>query len=146
MEGAVMTAAKAGDTVSVHYTGRLENGTVFDSSSGRDPLQFRLGTGEVIAGFDEAVLGMTPGEERSVTIPADQAYGQHRDELLMVVSRSELPPEIQADIGQQLQLSQDGESFVVTITDVTEDDVVLDGNHPLAGEDLTFDLQLVDIS
>jgi peptidylprolyl isomerase len=141
-----MTAAKAGDTVSVHYTGRLENGTVFDSSSGRDPLQFRLGTGEVIAGFDEAVLGMTPGEERSVTIPADQAYGQHRDELLMVVSRSELPPEIQADIGQQLQLSQDGESFVVTITDVTEEDVVLDGNHPLAGEDLTFDLQLVDIS
>jgi peptidylprolyl isomerase len=146
MEGAVMTAAKAGDTVSVHYTGRLENGTVFDSSSGRDPLQFRLGTGEVIAGFDEAVLGMTRGEERSVTIPADQAYGQHRDELLMVVSRSELPAEIQAEIGQQLQLSQDGESFVVTITDVTEEDVVLDGNHPLAGEDLTFDLQLVDIS
>lgn len=140
-----MQQAKEGDTVRVHYTGRLEDGTVFDTSAGREPLEFRLGGGEVIPGFENAVSGMSPGQERSITIPADQAYGQRRDELMLVVSRSELPTEIQPQVGQQLQLSQGGQSFIVTISEVGEEDVILDGNHPLAGEDLTFDLRLVDI-
>jgi peptidylprolyl isomerase len=140
-----MQAANTGDTVRVHYTGRLEDGSVFDSSAGRDPLEFRLGGGEVIPGFEEAVTGMAPGEERRVTIPADEAYGPRREELVLVVSRAELPAELEPEVGQQLQMSQDGQDFVVTISDVTEQDVVLDANHPLAGEDLTFELQLVDI-
>jgi peptidylprolyl isomerase len=140
-----MQAANTGDLVRVHYTGKLEDGSVFDSSAGRDPLQFRLGGGEVIPGFEQAVTGMSPGEERRVTIPADDAYGARREELVLVVSREELPAELEPEVGQQLQMSQDGQDFVVTISDVTERDVVLDANHPLAGEDLTFELQLVDI-
>jgi peptidylprolyl isomerase len=140
-----MQAANTGDVVRVHYTGKLDDGSIFDSSSGRDPLQFRLGGGEVIPGFEQAVTGMSPGEERRVTIPADAAYGARREELVLVVSREELPAELEPEVGQQLQMSQDGQDFVVTISDVTEQDVVLDANHPLAGEDLTFELQLVDI-
>jgi peptidylprolyl isomerase len=141
-----MQAARSGDTVRVHYTGRLDDGSVFDSSEGRDPLEFRLGGGEVIPGFEDAVTGMAPGDERTVTIPAAEAYGPRRDELVLVVSKTELPDELQqAEVGQQLQMSQEGQSFVVTISDVTDSDVVLDANHPLAGEDLTFELQLVDI-
>jgi peptidylprolyl isomerase len=140
-----MQAASTGDLVRVHYTGKLDDGSVFDSSAGRDPLQFRLGGGEVIPGFEQAVTGMSPGEERRVTIPADEAYGARREELVLVVSRQELPAEMEPEVGQQLQMSQDGQDFVVTISDVTEQDVVLDANHPLAGEDLTFELQLVDI-
>jgi peptidylprolyl isomerase len=140
-----MQAANTGDLVRVHYTGKLDDGSVFDSSAGRDPLQFRLGGGEVIPGFEQAVTGMSPGEERRVTIPADEAYGARREELVLVVSREELPAELEPEVGQQLQMSQDGQDFVVTISDVTEQDVVLDANHPLAGEDLTFELQLVDI-
>jgi peptidylprolyl isomerase len=140
-----MQAAGTGDLVRVHYTGKLDDGSVFDSSAGRDPLQFRLGGGEVIPGFEQAVTGMSPGEERRVTIPADEAYGARREELVLVVSREELPAELEPKVGQQLQMSQDGQDFVVTISDVTEQDVVLDANHPLAGEDLTFELQLVDI-
>jgi peptidylprolyl isomerase len=140
-----MQAANTGDLVRVHYTGKLDDGSVFDSSTGRDPLQFRLGGGEVIPGFEQAVTGMAPGEERRVTIPADEAYGERREELVLVVSREELPAELEPEVGQQLQMSQDGQDFVVTISDVTDQDVVLDANHPLAGEDLTFELQLVDI-
>jgi peptidylprolyl isomerase len=140
-----METARNGDVVYVHYTGRLDDGTVFDSSSGRDPLEFELGSGQVIAGFDEAVQGMSPGDSRSVTIPADAAYGQRREELVLVVPRSELPDDLQPDVGQQLQLSQEGHAFVVTVTDVSAAEIVLDGNHPLAGEALTFDLELVRI-
>jgi peptidylprolyl isomerase len=140
-----MQAANTGDTVRVHYTGKLEDGSVFDTSAGRDPLEFRLGGGEVIPGFEEAITGMAPGDERRVTIPAAEAYGPRREELILVVSRSELPAELEPEVGQQLQMSQDGQDFVVTISDVTAQDVVLDANHPLAGEDLTFELQLVDI-
>jgi peptidylprolyl isomerase len=140
-----MQAANTGDTVRVHYTGKLDDGSVFDSSEGREPLEFRLGGGEVIPGFEQAVTGMAPGDERQVTIPADEAYGPRREELVLVVRRQELPEEMQPEIGLQLQMSQDGQQFVVTISDVTEEDVVLDANHPLAGEDLTFELKLVDI-
>jgi peptidylprolyl isomerase len=140
-----MQVANTGDTVRIHYTGKLDDGSIFDSSVGGDPLQFRLGGGEVIPGFEAAVTGMSPGDERRVTIPAEEAYGPRRDELVLVVNRSELPDELDPEVGQQLQVSQDGQDFVVTISDVTEQDVVLDANHPLAGEDLTFELQLVDI-
>ena len=141
-----MQAAKSGDVVHVHYTGTLDDGSVFDSSVGHDPLEFTLGAGQVIPGFDQAVAGMTPGDERRITIPADEAYGQHRDELVLVVDRKEMPAEIEAAVGQKLQLSQEGQSYVVTITDVSPEQVTLDANHPLAGQDLTFELQLVDIA
>lgn len=138
-------AAKAGDTVRVHYTGTLGDGSVFDSSEGRDPLEFTVGSGQVIPGFDQAVSGMSPGDERRVTIPADEAYGSRKDDLVIVVDRAQLPPDIDPAVGQQLQLSQEGRAFVVTVTDVAPDSITLDANHPLAGEDLTFELQLVGI-
>jgi peptidylprolyl isomerase len=137
--------AKSGDTVRVHYTGKLEDGSVFDSSNGRDPLEFTVGAGEVIAGFDQAVAGMSPGEEREVRIPAAEAYGDRKDDLVIVVDRAQLPPDIDPEVGQQLQLSQEGRAFVVQVADVTHENITLDANHPLAGEDLTFELQLVAI-
>lgn len=141
-----MQEAKTGDTVRVHYTGKLGDGEVFDSSEGRDPLEFTLGEGRVIPGFEQAVTGMTPGDEQRVTIPADEAYGQRRDDLELVVPRTELPEDLEPDVGQQLQLQQNGQSFIVTIADVSDESVKLDANHPLAGRDLTFDLQLVEIA
>lgn len=140
-----MSSAKPGDTVRVHYTGKLEDGSIFDSSNGRDPLEFTVGSGQVIPGFDAAVSGMTPGEERSIRIPAADAYGDRKDDLVIEVERAQLPPDIDPSPGQQLQLSQEGRAFVVTVADVTPEKITLDANHPLAGEDLTFDLQLVAI-
>jgi peptidylprolyl isomerase len=141
----MMPQAQPGNTVRVHYTGRLDDDRVFDSSEGREPLEFTLGQGRVIPGFEEAVVGMEVGEEKTVRIPADRAYGPHRDEMVAEVSRSQIPPEIYPEVGQQLRMSQQGQSFVVTVTDVNDASVTIDGNHPLAGEDLTFDLELVEI-
>lgn len=140
-----MQGAKAGDTVRVHYRGTFADGSVFDSSEGRDPLQFTLGSGQVIPGFDDAVTGMSVGDERTVTIPAAEAYGTHRDDLVLVVGRDNLPPDMQVEIGDRLQLEQDGHSFNVMVTDLTDQEITLDANHPLAGRDLTFALQLVEI-
>ena len=140
-----MAAAKAGDTVRVHYRGTLDDGTVFDSSEGREPLEFQIGSGQVIPGFDDAVTGMSIGDERTVTIPAEQAYGRHRDDLVLVVGRENLPPDMQVEKGDRLQLEQAGHVFVVTVTDMTDQEVTLDANHPLAGQALTFALQLVEI-
>jgi peptidylprolyl isomerase len=138
--------AKKGDKVQVHYTGKLEDGTVFDSSQGRDPLEFQLGTGSVIPGFEEAVVGMQEGESKTTHIPADQAYGEYHDEMLLTVPREQFPPDIEPQVGQELQLrEQDGQTFVVQVKDVSGDEVTLDANHPLAGEDLTFDIQLVRV-
>ncbi|HEV2734611.1 MAG TPA: FKBP-type peptidyl-prolyl cis-trans isomerase, partial [Longimicrobiaceae bacterium] len=111
-----MAQAKSGDTVRVHYTGRLEDGSVFDSSEGREPLEFVLGAQQVIPGFEEAVDGLSPGEERTVSIPADRAYGPRREEMGLVVGRDQFPDEIQPEVGQQLQMSQDGQVAIVTIT------------------------------
>jgi peptidylprolyl isomerase len=141
-----MAQAQNGDTVKVHYTGKLEDGTQFDSSVNGDPLEFTLGEGRIIPGFEQAVLGMNPGDSKTIDIPADQAYGPYREELLMVVDREQLPPTIDPQVGQQLQVRQGDEAFVVQITDVSDSDVTLDRNHPLAGEDLTFDIQLVEIA
>jgi len=141
-----MPQAKKGDKVSVHYTGRLDDGTRFDSSEGADPLEFELGAGQVIPGFESAVTGMNPGDKETVTVPVDEAYGPHRDEMVLAAPRSEIPTELNPQIGQQLQLQHpSGEAIPVVVTEVTDDTVTLDGNHPLAGKDLTFDLELVEI-
>ncbi|HEX8273097.1 MAG TPA: peptidylprolyl isomerase [Longimicrobiaceae bacterium] len=140
-----MAQAKSGDTVRVHYTGRLDDGSVFDSSEGREPLEFVLGAQQVIPGFEEAVDGLSPGEARTVDIPADRAYGPRREEMVLTVGRDQFPDEIRPEVGQQLQMSQDGQVAIVTIIGVSEREVTLDANHPLAGKDLTFDVQLVEI-
>lgn len=140
-----MTQAKSGNTVRVHYTGSLADGTQFDSSRGRDPLEVTLGSGMVIPGFEKALLGMSTGEERRVVIPAADAYGPRRDELMLDVPRSQIPPTLEPAVGQKLQLTQDGREFVVTVKDIKDDIVTLDANHPLAGEDLTFELELVEV-
>jgi len=138
--------AKQGDTVHVHYTGKLDDGTVFDSSIDREPLEFTLGQGQVIPGFEEAVEGMNPGESKTATIAAAQAYGTHREEMVVSVNRSELPPHLDLAVGQQLEIRQpQGDSIVVRVSEVSESTVTLDANHPLAGEDLTFEIQLVEI-
>ena len=141
-----MTKAKQGDTVKIHYTGKLEDGTVFDTSVERDPLQFTIGAGEVISGFEEAVVGMSPGESKIAKIPADKAYGPRREEMVLEVDREQFPAELEPKVDQQLQIRQaDGRIFIVTVTDISEGSVTLDANHPLAGKDPTFDIQLVEI-
>ncbi|MDJ0659872.1 MAG: peptidylprolyl isomerase [Crocosphaera sp.] len=141
-----MVQAKLGDTVKVNYTGKLGDGTVFDSSVNRDPLQFSLGEGQVIAGFEEAVVGMSPGDSKSVTIPSEQAYGPYQDELVIVVDEKQMPSDLSVEVGQQLQMRHSsGQAVPVMVTHVTDDKVTLDANHPLAGKDLTFDIELVTI-
>jgi len=141
-----MARAKYGDTVKVHYTGRLDDGTVFDTSANGDPLQFTIGSGQIIPGFEQAVVGMNPGESKTVKIPAEDAYGQRREDLIIEVEKSQLPEGLKPEVGLQLQSRQpDGRIVVLTIADMTESHVTLDANHPLAGKDLTFDIQLVEI-
>ncbi|HMQ52834.1 MAG TPA: peptidylprolyl isomerase [Anaerolineae bacterium] len=139
-----MAQAKTGNIVKVHYTGKLEDGTIFDSSSGRDPLEFQIGEGQIISGFEQAVMGMEPGESKTVVVTSDEAYGPHYEERVFILDRSKFPAEV--EIGQQYQVNQEaGQSFVVTVTDVNPGSVTLDGNHPLAGEDLTFDIELLEV-
>ena len=140
-----MSAAERGQVVRVHYTGTLADGSIFDSSGGGEPLEFTIGGGQVIAGFDVAVIGMAIGEEKRVTIPAEEAYGPYRNELLLVIDRDQLPDETAPEIGQSLQMSDGRQAFPVTIREVGREQVVLDANHPLAGKELTFDLMLVEI-
>ena len=141
-----MTQAQVGDMVKVHYTGRLTDGTTFDTSLERDPLEFTLGEGELIAGFEQAVLGMAAGESKTTTIPADQAYGPHHAERMIDVERHHLPSDLQPEIGQRLEMTRpDGTTLSVMITTVTETQVTLDANHPLAGQDLIFDITLLEI-
>jgi len=141
-----VAGAKNGDTVKVHYTGRLGNGTVFGSSVGGEPLQFTLGAGQVIPGFEQTVIGMQPGESKTVVIPADQAYGPYRDELVMVRDRDQLPPDWEPQVGNRFPLTQpDGQVIWATVIDVSESSITLDFNHHLAGKDLTFDITLVEI-
>lgn len=136
-------AARAGDTVQVHYTGTLDDGSTFDSSEGREPLEFTLGSGQVIRGFEEAVTGMEVGESKIVNIPAEEAYGPRRDDLTLELSREQIPAEIDLEPGMGLSLQQpDGQTIPVKVAELKGDSVVLDANHPLAGEALTFELEL----
>jgi peptidylprolyl isomerase len=142
-----MAQAKTGDTVRVHYTGKLDDGTVFDSSVGGEPIEFILGTHHVIPGFEEGVTGMEVGESKTVLIPSDEAYGPHMDEMVLTIPREQVPPHITLGLGEMLELRQpSGEALTVRITELSDASVTLDGNHPLAGEDLTFDLQLAGIA
>ena len=138
--------AKNGDTVRVHYTGRLEGGEVFDSSAGGDPLEFTVGTGQVIAGFDAGVRGMQVGDEKRIEIEADDAYGQPNEAFVGRVERDRLPLDEEPQVGMQLALQMpDGQQIPFRVTEVTADMVTIDANHPLAGEKLIFDLELVGI-
>jgi peptidylprolyl isomerase len=142
-----MSEAKTGDIVHIHYTGTLADGETFDSSCDRDPLEFTLGSGQVIAGFDAAVTGMVPGAVIVVDIAAAQAYGPINPESRQSFPRDRMPPDISLEIGTRLQLqSQSGQPLMVTVSEMTADEVVLDGNHPLAGRDLTFEIELVEIA
>lgn len=142
-----MTQAKSGDTVRIHYTGTLEDGTQFDSSEDRDPLEFALGGGQVIPGFDSAVDGMTVGESKSVTIPAEQAYGERHEQLVQEVPKSALPEDMKPEVGMQLQSqSPDGQVMNLVVTEVEEATITVDANHPLAGQALTFAIELVEIA
>jgi peptidylprolyl isomerase len=141
-----MNQAKSGDTVRIHYTGKLSDGTEFDSSAGRDPLEFSLGSGNVIPGFDNAVDGMTVGDEKTVTIPPEQAYGPKHEQLIQDVPKTALPPDLSPAVGMRLQSrAPDGRTMHLVVTDVADESITVDGNHPLAGEDLTFDIKLVAI-
>lgn len=141
-----MTEAKKGKNVKIHYTGRLQNGSVFDSSSGRDPLQFSIGSGQVIQGFEEAVIGMKVGEKKTVEIPCKKAYGERNPSMVMEVDRKHVPPGLDPEVGQQLELgSPEGEIVKVTVIKADAKSITLDANPPLAGEDLTFDIELVEV-
>jgi peptidylprolyl isomerase len=141
-----MTQAKTGDTVRINYTGRLTDGTEFDSSTGREPLQFTLGAGEVIRGLEDQLTGMEVGEKSTVTIPPEAAYGPHRPEAVQTVDRASVPANIDLAIGTQLQArTQDGRVVPLTVVGVDAATVQLDANHPLAGKDLVFDVELVEI-
>ena len=139
--------AENGDIVKVHYTGTLSDGTQFDSSEGREPLEFIVGAGQMIQGFDAAVKGMKVGETKTVTIPAEQAYGAHKDELVIEVDRAELPVELaDVKVGDQIQMTQSGRITVVPVVEVAETTIKVDANHRLAGKDLTFEIELVELT
>ncbi len=140
-----MAEAKLGDLVRVHYRGTLKDGTEFDSSFDGEPLEFTLGEGMVIPGFENAIVGMTDGETKTVSIPPDEGYGPYSDELIAVIQRSILPDDLEPQVGMQLEAkAEDGTVTVVGITEVTDDTVTLDANHELAGQELIFEIQLVE--
>ncbi len=141
-----MQQVKKGDTVNVHYHGKLTDGSTFDSSEGREPLQFIAGSGQVIAGFDNAIIGMEPGEKKTVHIPVAEAYGEQNQEFMMYHPIADFPADMTPEVGMQLNMGDNaGNVFPVVIAEVNEDNVLLDANHPLAGKDLIFDLELVSI-
>jgi peptidylprolyl isomerase len=141
-----MRSARHGDTVKVQYRGQLRDGSVFDASLEGEPLQFTIGKGEIMAGFEEAVVGMNPGEAKTADIPAEKAFGPYYEDMVVVVQKSDFPENVQPKVGQTLPISRsDGPAIDVTVTEVTESEVTLDANHPLAGEDLRFEIELIDI-
>ena len=142
-----MATIKEGDTVKVHYTGKVSDGTVFDSSKEREPLEFTVGEGKLIPGFEKAVVGMNPGDTTTVNIPTEEAYGEKRDDMVVDVERNQIPDDIDPEVGQQLQIQQkDGGAIPVVITNVTDESVKLDANHPLAGQELTFEIEVVEVT
>ena len=138
--------AKTGDKVTVHYTGTLDDGTTFDSSRDREPLQFELGAGQVIPGFEEGIMGMSPGESKTIHIAPKDAYGERTEEMVGKLSRSQLPPDLEPEVGMELQSRDDeGHTIMLRVIAVDGDTIVVDANHPLAGQTLTFQLELVSI-
>jgi len=138
--------AKEGDEVQVHYTGKLEDGTVFDTSEDGEPLSFTIGENRVIPGFEEAVTGMEPGDTKTTEVEPEQAYGEHREDMVMEMEQDQIPDEVEPEVGQQLQLRlENGQTVPVLITALGEDSVTIDANHPLAGRKLIFDIELVDV-
>jgi peptidylprolyl isomerase len=141
-----MAQVKEGDTVKVHYTGKLDNGDVFDSSVNKNPLEFTTGKKNVIPGFEQAILGMSPGESKTIKVESDNAFGAYQKDLHLEIEKNKLPADLKLEVGQQLQNTQtDGQKRVFTITSISEVSVMLDANHPLAGKDLTFEIELVGI-
>lgn len=141
-----MKPANKGDRVIVHYTGKFNDGQIFDSSIGSEPLEFELGKGELIVGFEKAVIGMVPGDKKTVTIQADNAYGPYRQDLLLKIDKGELPNNVEVKAGIHLQMRRsDGTHLPVLISDVSGNKVTLDANHPLAGKELTFDIELLEV-
>ena len=143
-----MAQAKAGDTVRVHYEGQLSDGTIFDSSLEREPIEFILGQDTVIPGFEQAVLGMEAGESKDVSIPPEDGFGEYSEDLVVNIEKSMLPPDINPELGMQLEVSSEEEGEtprVFTIADIAEDSVTLDGNHPLAGKEIAFKIELLEI-
>ena len=141
-----MQQVKKGDTIKVHYHGKLVDGTTFDSSEGREPLEFEVGSGMVIQGFDDGVTGMAVGDKKTVQIPADEAYGPKQEDMIMEFPKEKFPAEMVPEVGMQLNMNNgQGQSFPVVIVEVLDEVVVLDANHPLAGQDLIFDLELIEI-
>lgn len=142
-----MSKAKDGDTVKVHYTGTLADGEVFDTSAEREPLEFTLGQGQLIPGFEKAVKGLEEGNSTTVEIPVDEAYGNVREDLIINVPKDQLPADVEPQIGMQLQVNQpDGQPVPVRITDISDSELTLDANHPLAGKDLKFEIELVEVA
>ncbi|MEI4231380.1 FKBP-type peptidyl-prolyl cis-trans isomerase [Roseovarius sp. D22-M7] len=142
-----MTQVKSGDTVRVHYKGTLTDGQTFDSSEGKDPLEFTVGSGQIIPGLETAVEGMAVGDKKTVEVPVDQAYGQPDPNAQQAVPRGDIPEDIPLDLGTQLQVqTPQGQVMPVTVVEVTDEQVVLDANHPLAGKDLTFAIEVVEIT
>ncbi|MEX0608250.1 MAG: peptidylprolyl isomerase [Balneolaceae bacterium] len=141
-----MATVQKGNIVKVHYTGRLSDGSIFDSSVTRDPLQVTLGEGQLIPGFEDALIGMNVGDKTTTEIPAAEAYGDRRDDLEVNIEKSQLPEDIDPEVGMQLQLNQpNGQPVPVQITKVEDENIVIDANHPLAGKDLSFDIEVIDI-
>lgn len=142
-----MAQAQYGDEVTVHYTGKLEDGTVFDTSIDQSPLKFIMGDGQVIPGLEKAILGMNPGESKTIKVPMDEAYGPRREEMILVADRNEFPVHMKPEAGELVEMRhQDGRRITVTVIHISESSVTLDANHPLAGKDLTFDIQLLEIA
>jgi FKBP-type peptidyl-prolyl cis-trans isomerase 2 len=141
-----MAGARRGDKVKVHYTGTLDDGNIFDTTNDREPLQFTIGDNEIIPGFEQAIIGMNPGDTKVTKVSANRAYGPYRKDLVIDVEKVKIVDNIDPEVGQKLQINQpDGQKFVVIVTDVSESTVTMDANHPLAGKDLSFDILLVDI-
>ena len=142
-----MSEVKKGDKVKVHYTGKLTNGDVVDSIVGGNPLEFEVGAGMMIAGFDAAVYGMKVGDKKVAEIPAAKAYGEVNNEMIVSIDKSQLPPDLKPEVGQQLGMQQpNGQSVPVTVTEVKDESITIDANHALAGKDLVFEIELVEIA
>ena len=141
-----MSKAKDGDTVKVHYTGTLKDGSVFDTSAEREPLEFKLGEGQLIPGFEKAVIGMEEGDSTTVDIPVEEAYGEAREDLIINVPKDQLPEDVEPEVGMQLQVNQpDGQPVPVRVAEISDEELTLDANHPLAGKDLSFEIEVVEI-